>query len=309
MKQNASNRYRVRARGVVALVAMLATVLVTAAPAGAATRCVFAPDSGGLVVQVDETNPGDVTDLAVRNGELFVNGDSCGTGNSITIIDLGDPKVDNLRIDLGPGPFRADGEALFVTLILDEAPANQADEVLIRGTRQVDHATLMRNFVFVSAPENFPGSDNGLRLIMGTQFSPGVKLKFALRGGDDTFQMLADNSGAFHRGFVRVAGGAGADVLLGGPGRQRILGGGGPDIVEGFAGNDLLWGNRGDDFIDGGRGADRIDAGGGEDVVRAGPGRDVIDAEDRDVDDVFGGAGPDVCDCDRNDIVGSARRR
>ncbi len=292
-----------------ALLAMLATLVVTAPPAAAQTRCVFAPDSGGLVVQVDEPNPDDITHLAVRNGELFVNDVSCGTGNSITIIDLGDPKADKIRIDLAQGPWRMNGEAVFVTLILDEVPEGQRDEVVIRGTRQVDQATLMPGFVFMGAPENFPGSDDALRLIMGIQLTQNTKIKFWLRAGDDTFQMLRDETNAFYRGWVLVKGGPGADEMLGAPGRQRIRGGPGPDIIEGRAGRDLLRGNSGDDFIGGGSGNDNIDAGTGEDVVRAGPGRDFIDANDRDIDDVFGGPGRDVCDCDRDDILGSARRQ
>jgi len=305
MDQQANGRRARRGlvQGLFALVGLLAGLIVLAPNAVAVTTCL--QGDGAMVVHVDEDDPSAETLIQVRSGRLFVNGELCGTGvdGSITIIDTGEPKVDRIKIDLGAGLFRMNGQAVFVNLILNEnGPNGGRDEVRIRATSSADVVQVRPDFIFVDGT-----TPDSRKLLMGIDGSD-AKFYFTLRAGPDNFQMGRDAAGASYRGFMSVKGGAGRDELIGGPGRQRLRGGKGADIIEGKAGADLLWGNSGADFITGGKGADVISGGKGVDDVRGGPGADILNMRDGRADDVGGQRGRDVCDCDASDNVSSARR-
>lgn len=305
MNQLSHSRQRRRRAtwSVLGVAALLGGLVAVAPPAVAVTTCL--QGDGSMVVHVDEDDPAAETLIQVRNGRLFVNGDLCGTGvdDSITIIDTGEPKVDRIRIDIGAGEFRMNGLAVFVNLILDDNGPNGArDEVRIRATSSADVVQVRPDFIFVdgTAPDS-------RKLLMGIGGSD-AKYYFTLRGGPDIFQMGRDAGGNSYRGFMSVKGGRGADELIGGPGRQRLRGGRGADVIEGKGGSDLLWGNSGADFITGGKGADVISGGKGVDDVRGGHGADILNMRDGRADDVGGQKGRDVCDCDAEDNLASARR-
>lgn len=97
-------------------------------------------------------------------------------------------------------------------------------------------------------------------------------------------------------------------LLIGGDGDDRLVGTAGSDSIYGRGGNDSLVGNAGDDELDGGPGADLFSGGAGRDAVSysgavgvsvtidgrnddGAPGEG--DNVGRDVEDVFGGDGPD----------------
>ena len=203
-------------KGALVLVALLGSAVVAASPAGAETTCVEASDDGSLIVAVDESN-GAETELEVIDGVLFVNDVACGTGTTINIIDDAEVgKVDRVKINLGPGPFRMNGQAVFVNLRLDDnGPGGERDEVRVRGTAGVDQVRLLPDFISVNRDTPFPGSD-ALRLAMGISGSD-AEFDIRLRGGPDTFIMSADGNGDFFDGSVSVRGGSGADELVAGP--------------------------------------------------------------------------------------------
>ncbi len=92
----------------------------------------------------------------------------------------------------------------------------------------------------------------------------------------------------------RIAARGGADVVHGGPGDDRIAGNGGPDVLRGGSGRDRLRGGAGDDLLVGGSGRDQLQGGAGNDHLRADAGvRDVVSC----------GAGWDVVEVDRFDVV------
>ncbi len=296
-------------RGLLALLALLAGLVVVAPPASAATDCVKAGDDGSLIVRVDEADPTAETLIQVRDGLLFVNGERCadGVGTSINIVDVGTPKVDRVKIDLGAGPFRMNGQAVFVNLILDENGPNEArDRVRIRTTSGADFVNLQPDFVFVDGAQVFNTANSDSRQLLMSILGSDAKYYFSLRAGDDIFRMRADDNGDKYTGFVSVKGGRGADDLVGGPGRQRLRGGKGNDVIRGKGGSDLLWGNSGADFITGGKGSDVISGGKGVDDVRGNSGADVFNMRDGRVDDVRGQKGRDVCTCDSDDNITSA---
>jgi Ca2+-binding RTX toxin-like protein len=110
--------------------------------------------------------------------------------------------------------------------------------------------------------------------------SPGEYFRAALRGGDDTFQMVSQ----VPKG-LGLEGGDGADKLLAGAGTDVALGGQGADTLSGRAGPDRLFGDRGHDRLIGGDGKDRLHAddddadraincGSGDDIVFADRGED-----------------------------------
>lgn len=289
------------ARAALVLLALLASLVVTASPAAAATFCLIG-DDGDAVVHVDEPTPGATTEIEIRAGMVLVNDVVCGpSGDALTVIDVGEPKVDHVKINLGPGAFRADGESVFVNMFLSEpGPTGTLDKVTVRGTSKVDLVQLQPSFIGVSRPTNYSGADDAFRLRMG--FDPeAVRLYFNLRGGDDFLRMLQDDNDNWYDGFVSVGGGSGDDELIGGPRRQRFRGGSGRDELNGFGGDDILKGQGGNDYIGGGSGADQIFGGGGIDTIRAGKGNDIVYADDNVRNDVFGASGNDTCDCDPND--------
>jgi Ca2+-binding RTX toxin-like protein len=285
-----------------ALLTLLAALLISASPASAATSCFIAPDDQSIIVWVDEADTGATTTIDVRSGVVYVNGSACGSSEiAINIVEAGEPKADNVVINLGPGAFRTNGSSTWVNLVIQNSPEGTKDRVRINGTSNVDAVSLLNGFVFVDQETDFPGAAVGDRrqLAMGIASSD-VDLTFSLGAGNDTFQMVADDNGTHHSGWLEVRGGKGADELTGGPGRQRILGNGGADEIRGRGGNDLLRGNGGRDRIFGNGGRDTIYGGNGRDVIRAGSGRDRI-ISGGGADRVFGGSGADTCKCGSSD--------
>jgi len=116
-------------------------------------------------------------------------------------------------------------------------------------------------------------------------FSAYVDLKIAAGAGDDL-----------------VFGGPGNDVINGGEGRDTLVGGGGDDALLGGAGEDLLHGDSGNDVIYGGEDNDVAQGGSGDDIVSGEAGKDLLyggggnDLVSGGVDDdtLYGEAGNDV---------------
>ena len=99
-------------------------------------------------------------------------------------------------------------------------------------------------------------------------------------------------------GFVLgavITGVAGAASIVGTPRADRLTGTAKPDSIDGRAGNDTLRGLAGGDFLQGGAGRDTVDGGSGDDRVAA--------HADGAVDRVRCGAGRDIVDAERNDVV------
>ena len=96
---------------------------------------------------------------------------------------------------------------------------------------------------------------------------------------------------------------AGADTLLGGGGRDNLEGGEGDDALSGGTGRDSLFGGDGRDRLSGGSGRDHLSGGGGADRIAGGAGHDRVFARDRSRDVIRCGAGRDVADVDRRDVV------
>lgn len=298
---------------VVAVVALLAALIVTASPAAAESRCAEVtdpgPDQGNWVVFLDADSTSDVDVLSMPGGVLTLNGDACGTPvDAVTIIDIGESeKLDRLLIDLSAGPFRVGTDPLFVNLFLEGDGAGGNDQVEIMGTTNADTAALTPTFTSVNQDTSFPGADDGLLLAMGGFSGATVDLEYSLNRGPDLFSML-DTDGAFFTGALVVNGNGGRDELNGGPGVQTFNGGKGGDIVNAGGGADIINGNGGPDELNGDGGPDIITAGKGTDTVAGGPGRDTIDADGGKVDEVRGGGGRDTCTCGSEDSVSSIER-
>ncbi len=328
------------------LVGVVATLAFTAAPAAAATRC-FIDDLNEIIVQVDEADGGQ-TVLDMRNGVLFVNGESCGSATSIFITDAGPQKADRILFDTSSGPFRFNGRSVFVNIFMQGTdPDGTPDEFTVRGTNNPDFVQVRGATFSMAQEDNFPG-DDAVRLLVAipaqTEGVPRPNLTFELRGGDDTLWTTIDDAGHFN-GRLTVKGGPGDDNITGGPFNDRLRGGSGDDVIRGAQGNDRIWGNSGNDEIKGGPGNDRLKGGSGRDKIwgnsgddklRGGSGRDVLRGGRGD-DTITGGAdndrayggrgadtlrmadgerdrkvrggkGADTCDCDANDNVRSAGR-
>ena len=79
-----SRRNAASAKIVFAMGALIATLLVSVPSLGAASGCTNV--NGELVVFLDEPNGGK-TVIGMEDGELFVNGNSCGIGSTLAILD------------------------------------------------------------------------------------------------------------------------------------------------------------------------------------------------------------------------------
>lgn len=104
------------------------------------------------------------------------------------------------------------------------------------------------------------------------------------------------------RGWTRLWGMGGDDVIIatggrnfidGGTGNDSITGSDGRDLIAGFSGNDTINAKGGNDIVHGGSGDDLIDLGDGNDLSLAGEGNDNVlggSGNDR----IFGQAGNDT---------------
>lgn len=116
--------------------------------------------------------------------------------------------------------------------------------------------------------------------------------------GNDTIRGLAGDDGS-------LEGEAGDDDVFGDEGDDLLFGRTGDDLLRGGPGDDYLEGGRGEDGLSGGAGADRLFGGVGVDRLKGGPGDDVITSYDGSADRVDCGAGVDVAEVDRRDVVSS----
>lgn len=284
---------------VFAIGALIATLLVSAGPLGAASGCTNT--SGEMVVFVDEPN-GAKTVIGMEDGELFVNGISCGLGSTLAITDnTSRPRVDNVVIDLS-SPMRSNGNLVFVSIFLRPDNAGELDKLTIVGRYTQDFVTLAPANLNVARATNYPGSTDADRLGLGFEGSR-VRLEVQLKGGHDSFTMVP-SGGEWFPNSVTVRGGSGNDIITGGGGRQRLLGGSGRDNISGGDGNDELKGQGGADTLKGNGGNDLVNGGSGADTMGGGPGNDTFVANDGAVDIINGGTGTDNCSkCDANDDI------
>jgi Ca2+-binding RTX toxin-like protein len=114
--------------------------------------------------------------------------------------------------------------------------------------------------------------------------SSGVSVRIADGAGEDIVT-VTDGSVTWLNGPGNdiYRGGSGRDVALPGEGDDFILAGYGDDVLDGGVGNDQLSGSVGNDRLDGGDGFDLVEGNAGNDDARGGP----------DGDFVFGGSGND----------------
>ena len=110
-----------------------------------------------------------------------------------------------------------------------------------------------------------------------------------LVGGPDTDEIYGGD------GDDRIRGTRGSDSLFGDAGNDEISGGQDSDFVRGGAGDDVIRGGIGADDLRGDEGDDRVAGGGANDTVRGGAGNDDIVGGHGPTDELFGGAGVDVC--------------
>ena len=101
----------------------------------------------------------------------------------------------------------------------------------------------------------------------------------------------------------------GDDVLVGTSAGDNLIGLGGADSLFGGGGPDCLAGGRGNDWLSGGAGNDTINTGRGSNIVRAGSGNDTVNAKNGRRDSVDCGAGRDVVQADKKDVLKSCEKR
>lgn len=321
-------RSRGIARTLLAIVGVLATTVVLAPQASAATTCSSNPNgSGELTVLIDEADGSEVV-LEMRNGTLFVDGVACGTpgGDSfpqVFIADGGpngavgeDLKVDRVQINLAAGPWRVGSDAVFVNTWFEGGADGASDRITIRGSGGSDDVVTQGDTVRVWDDFGQPGSqvkflmDTSLTCRRGGDRTRGCATYiFKLRGGSDLYAHTPAANGLWWDGRDAIVnGGRGRDDLRGTPVADRIKGGGGIDDIRGEGGNDRLSGNGGADTILGNAGNDVLRGNGGRDLMRGGGGNDRFLAQDGTRDRVRGGAGADTCECDGRDSVRGAAR-
>jgi Ca2+-binding RTX toxin-like protein len=131
------------------------------------------------------------------------------------------------------------------------------------------------------------GGDDEIQLSTSGQRVSGFAVLIDAGAGDD----VVDASRAIVD--LKIAAGAGNDVVFGGLGNDVIDGGEGNDTLVGGGGDDVLLGGAGDDLLDGGSGNDAIYGGEDNDVVQGGAGDDILSG-DSGKDMVFGGSGNDL---------------
>lgn len=295
-------------RSLLVLLSLLATTVVTAPAASAATDCYPNFDgSGERIVLIDDAQ-GDEVVLEMRNEILYVDGEACGTpsgSGGIAQVFIGDglvgegvARVDRVTINLAAGPWQVDGEPVFVNIRLEGGPNEVRDHLTIRGSNGSDDVVTQGSSVRVYDDFGAPGVppklqlETSLNCRRGTQPDDSqrdvgcVRYLFELRGGSDFYAHVRAPGGVpwWDGRDTLVRGGSGNDDLRGTPVRDNLRGGSGNDEIRGEGGNDRLRGGPGSDKIRGGPGDDRIQGQGGDDeLLRGNSGDDRID----------GGAGND----------------
>ena len=123
------------------------------------------------------------------------------------------------------------------------------------------------------------GGGNGLSIDRGATPGSGTAVGLVidargLTGG--TTVHLDDVEFAAVVGQVRLAGGAGANMVIGDSARQTIYLGADNDTLLGGGGNDAIGSRGGDDWLDGGADDDLVAGGEGNDTVLGGSGNDML---------------------------------
>ena len=297
--------------------ALIAALLVAAAPAGAATVSVTGGTmtytaQNGRVSQITFTRAGPDVRVVPSGGDndaITAQGacSSFGTGGATC------PNVTNVVADLRDGDDRVDGTALDLPIAVT---AGDGNDTVLGG----------------SADDNSLAGDAGNDTIDGGPGDDGVIINGAggldggagndvVRGGggDDTF-LDTDGTGAdtyaggdgYDTFNEDAPGGAGITVTLDDLANDGVAGEGdnvGSDVeavdtdFSSGGGNDSLTGNAAFNTLEGGAGNDTIDGGTGNDRLAGGPGDDVIRARDGYADAVSCGSGTDTAQVDTLDSV------
>jgi Ca2+-binding RTX toxin-like protein len=212
-------------------VAASAALLVTAAPADAATvgvRKVGTQTDFEFIAAEGEAN--DITIERLGDGCYTVRGGSC----TLRFTDRG------AQLTAGPGCSSIDANRA-------ECTARTRDPNIDAKTG--DRADRMRASLggLIGATVDGGPGDDAIRLAAFTTTA---------LGGD---------------GADTLIGGPSFDFLSGGPGADRLRGGGDADELSGEEGDDSLIGSAGNDRLDGEGGTDRFDGGTGADRIESGP--------------------------------------
>ncbi|HZX86290.1 MAG TPA: calcium-binding protein [Reyranella sp.] len=142
-----------------------------------------------------------------------------GGADTITINDLSQTDVDNVKIDLGGAD-------------------NEADTIVLNATNGAD-AIVVTNNNGVITVSGLGGAD-----VTITGFEANDRIVINGLGGDDVIE-AAGLSGM----LLTADGGDGDDVLVGSPGNDTLLGGAGDDVLVGGAGQDVLDGGPGSNVV------------------------------------------------------------
>lgn len=279
----------------------------TASPAAAAT-C-DPGDDGAIAVFLAE-DPSASNSLAMRGGNLIVDGTNCGAPvGAVVVMDFSATTAANKRITIDA---TESWEDIFVVMLLESVPEEGTGDLIFAVGAEYDLS------VTTSAADEevrlVDSSDGGIiqvridsvpHLQLGVINDP-IDLTMRLGGGDDVFNQLGSFNNPLITG-LEVSGNAGNDMLFGTALGDNLKGGSGADEIVGRGGNDTIRGHSGADDIRGGSGDDVIRAGSGDDVVRGNGGADNIRGQGGD-DDLRGGGGPDFVHGGggRDDIKGNS---
>ena len=253
-------------------------------------------------LNVVSTAEGEIhVDRAPGSTTIRVNGQSCGTVNSVNVINIqGSSGPERLIIDLTNGPF-APGllpELTGTSEIEFEGNLGSGSDVLqIVGGGGADHIVFGALGVALNGDNDADVTIGGIEGFTadGRAGSDFISGQGGNGTGTATVQPLGVAPAGFAGDFPPVSGGEGADGLIGGNAGDVIDGGAGDDEIDGRGGNDLLAGGSGIDGIDGGSGNDSIKGGLDNDNLSGGDGDDTLQGDGGD-DTLNGGAGRDTGD-------------
>ncbi|MGH2758507.1 MAG: calcium-binding protein, partial [Actinomycetota bacterium] len=266
---------------------------------------------GGDRLNVVSTAEGEIrVDRAPGSTTIRVNGQPCGTVNTVNVIDIqGSAGPERLVVDLTNGPF---GPGLLPELSgtseieFQGSLAGGSDTLEVIGSSGADHIVFGRtsqglNTYITGAALNGDGdADITIAGIEGFSVDGRAGNDFISgQGGNGTGTAAVQQLGVAPAGYVGdfppVTGGAGADGVTGGNAGDILDGDAGNDEMDGRGGDDLIAGGSGIDGVAGGTGADSLKGGLDNDNLTGGDGDDNLQGNGGD-DALSGGAGQDTGD-------------
>jgi len=218
-----------------------ALVIDTADNAVVNTGVLEAIGSGGLIVESDLVNSGD---LLANEGDITVNGDVTGGGDATisgeATLEFGGAADADVTFAEGDGTLELDQAEDFTGTV---AGFNEGDK-LVLGDVEADSGT----------PITWQANDEGTG---GT---------LTVSDGTNTADIAID--GQYEAAGAEANAEGGTVLSYDAPAADHeMLGGAADDVLTGGGGNDILDGGAGDDTLTGGGGADTFRAGEGHDTI------------------------------------------